>query len=213
MDSNEVVKQEKKKHGKNIVIIILVFVIALLLGIIIGQFALDNNSKKTDDNNTSKVTKKDNTISKDNKGDNTRSNTDTNNNTSNSVTKDNTNTNNSTTAKDDTNTKPTLTEEDIVKNLFISHLKKSYGDNLTEYKINKITIYKGTERKDLADIIGDVADSDILTLVDYSIKLNDVSKDAGNGNVSGNWVNNKVACVQIGYDVNGYSILDVGTGW
>ena len=44
-------------------------------------------------------------------------------------------------------------------------------------------------------------------------KLNDVSKDAGNGNVSGNWVNNKVACVQIGYDVNGYSILDVGTGW
>ena len=48
MDSNEVVKQEKKKHGKNIVIIILVFVIALLLGIIIGQFAIDNN-KKTDD--------------------------------------------------------------------------------------------------------------------------------------------------------------------
>ena len=50
MDNNEVVKQEKKKHGKDIVIIVLVFVIALLLGIIIGQFALNNNSKNSAEN-------------------------------------------------------------------------------------------------------------------------------------------------------------------
>ena len=96
------------------------------------------------------------------------------------------------------------TDEDIVKELFVSNLKNTYGENLIEYKVNNIEIYTGSDRQGIANIIGDVADDDIITTVDYSIRLKDVSKDAGNGTLNGDWVLNKFACVQIGHDVTGY---------
>lgn len=141
----------------------------------------------------------------------------------NNKTNENTTTNEVTDKENSTNDDSTIentdknttekTDEDIVRDLFVSYLKNTRGENLIEYKINNIEIYTGNERQEIANIIGDVADNDIITTVDYSIRLKDVSKDAGNGTLNGDWVLNKFACVQIGHDVTGYKILNIGTGW
>ena len=54
---------------------------------------------------------------------------------------------------------------------------------------------------------------EIYSLVNYSIRLKDISKDAGNGTESGDWVYDKTACVTIIKDVNGNRSINAGTGW
>ena len=209
MDNNKVVKQEKKKHGKDIVIIVLVFVIALLLGIIIGQFALNNNSKNSTENNkTNDVTKKDSNTSNTEKNDSNTSNTGT------STTKDNT----SVTKK---------TDEEIAKELFTQHIIEvsttNADDKLQEYRIDKIYILTGNDRLTAIDIHkgadgeGDsFPDTDIFAEIIYSIKPVDINNSgwlAGNGAISNGWIEQKHNMVHIVEENGTYKISDMGTSW
>ena len=194
---NEVLKLKKEKKGKNIVIILLVFIVALLLGIILGQYIPNNkNDKKTENISKEEIKKNNNSTTTEDEKQNTSTNT---NDTS---TSDNSNT--STVQKSDS---------DIVKELFIQNLKNIYGDNLIEYRIDNIKIYTGSEREELAQMYENNSSIEIYSLVNYSIRLKDISKDAGNGTESGDWVYDKTACVTIIKDANGNRSINAGTGW
>lgn len=196
---NEVLKLQKEKKGKNIVIIILVFIVALLLGIILGQYIPNNkNDKKTENIAKDEIKKNNNSTTKEDEKQNTNTNTNTNNTSS----SDNSNTN--TVQKSDS---------DIVKELFLQNLKNIYGDNLVEYRIDNIKIYTGSEREELAQMYENNSNIEIYSLVNYSIRLKDISKDAGNGTESGDWVYDKTACVTIMKDANGNRSINAGTGW
>lgn len=207
MDNNEVVKQEKKKHGKDIVIIVLVFVIALLLGIIIGQFALNNNSKNSAENNkTNEVNKKDNNTSNTEKTDNSA-------NTGTSTTKDNT----SVTKK---------TDEEIAKELFTQHIIEVSTTNadykLQEYKIDSVNILRGNDRASAVEMhkgadggAESFPDTDIFADIDYSIKPVDINNSgwfAGAGVIENGWIKN-FNFVHIVKENGTYKISDMGTSW
>lgn len=200
---NEVLKLQKEKKGKNIIIIILVFIVALLLGIILGQYIPNNkNDKKTENIATDEIKKNNNSTTKEDEKQNTSTNTNTNNTSTSTSSSDNSNTN--TVQKSDS---------DIVKELFIQNLKNIYGDNLVEYRIDNIKIYTGSEREELAQMYENNSNIEIYSLVNYSIRLKDISKDAGNGTESGDWVYDKTACVTIMKDANGNRSINAGTGW
>lgn len=200
---NEVLKLQKEKKGKNIVIIILVFIVALLLGIILGQYIPNNkNDKKTENIAKDEIKKNNNSTTKEDEKQNTSTNTNTNNTSTSTSSSDNSNTN--TVKKSDS---------DIVKELFIQNLKNIYGDNLVEYRIDNIKIYTGSEREELAQMYENNSNIEIYSLVNYSIRLKDISKDAGNGTESGDWVYDKTACVTIMKDANGNRFINAGTGW
>ena len=200
---NEVLKLQKEKKGKNIVIIILVFIVALLLGIILGQYIPNNkNDKKTENIAKDEIKKNNNSTTKEDEKQNTSTNSNTNNTSTSTSSSDNSNTN--TVKKSDS---------DIVKELFIQNLKNIYGDNLVEYRIDNIKIYTGSEREELAQMYENNSNIEIYSLVNYSIRLKDISKDAGNGTESGDWVYDKTACVTIIKDANGNRTINAGTGW
>ena len=200
---NEVLKLKKEKKGKNIVIILLVFIVALLLGIILGQYIPNNkNDKKTENIAKDEIKKNNNSTTKEDEKQNTSTNTNTNNTSTSTSSSDNSNTN--TVKKSDS---------DIVKELFIQNLKNIYGDNLVEYRIDNIKIYTGSEREELAQMYENNSNIEIYSLVNYSIRLKDISKDAGNGTESGDWVYDKTACVTIIKDANGNRSINAGTGW
>ena len=200
---NEVLKLKKEKKGKNIVIILLVFIVALLLGIILGQYIPNNkNDKKTENIAKDEIKKNNNSTTKEDEKQNTSTNSNTNNTSTSTSSSDNSNTN--TVQKSDS---------DIVKELFIQNLKNIYGDNLVEYRIDNIKIYTGSEREELAQMYENNSSIEIYSLVNYSIRLKDISKDAGNGTESGDWVYDKTACVTIIKDANGNRTINAGTGW
>ena len=200
---NEVLKLKKEKKGKNIVIILLVFIVALLLGIILGQYIPNNkNDKKTENIAKDEIKKNNNSTTKEDEKQNPSTNSNTNNTSTSTSSSDNSNTN--TVQKSDS---------DIVKELFIQNLKNIYGDNLVEYRIDNIKIYTGSEREELAQMYENNSSIEIYSLVNYSIRLKDISKDAGNGTESGDWVYDKTACVTIIKDANGNRSINAGTGW
>ena len=124
------------------------------------------------------------------------------------------NTSTSTSSSDNSNTNIVQkSDSDIVKELFIQNLKNIYGDNLIEYRIDNIKIYTGSEREELAQMYENNSSIEIYSLVNYSIRLKDISKDAGNGTESGDWVYDKTACVTIIKDANGNRSINAGTGW
>lgn len=198
---NEVLKLQKEKKGKNIVIIILVFIVALLLGIILGQYIPNNkNDKKTENIAKDEIKKNNNSTTKEDEKQNTSTNTN--------------NISTSTSSSDNSNTNTVQkSDSDIVKELFIQNLKNIYGDNLVEYRIDNIKIYTGSEREELAQMYENNSNIEIYSLVNYSIRLKDISKDAGNGTESGDWVYDKTACVTIMKDANGNRSINAGTGW
>lgn len=198
---NEVLKLQKEKKGKNIVIIILVFIVTLLLGIILGQYIPNNkNDKKTENIAKDEIKKNNNSTTKKDEKQNTSTNTN--------------DTSTSTSSSDNSNTNTVQKfDSDIVKELFIQNLKNIYGDNLIEYRIDNIKIYTGSEREELAQMYENNSSIEIYSLVNYSIRLKDISKDAGNGTESGDWVYDKTACVTIIKDANGNRTINAGTGW
>lgn len=198
---NEVLKLQKEKKGKNIVIIILVFIVALLLGIILGQYIPNNkNEKKTENIEKDEIKKNNNSTTKEDEKQNTSTNTN--------------DTSTSTSSSDNSNANTVQkSDSDIVKELFIQNLKNIYGDNLIEYRIDNIKIYTGSEREELAQMYENNSNIEIYSLVNYSIRLKDISKDAGNGTESGDWVYDKTACVTIIKDANGNRTINAGTGW
>ena len=203
MDNSEkeVLKLQKEKKGKNIVIIILVFIVALLLGIILGQYIPNNkNDKKTENIAKDEIKKNNNSTTKEDEKQNTSTNTN--------------DTSTSTSSSDNSNANTVQkSDSDIVKELFIQNLKNIYGDNLIEYRIDNIKIYTGSEREELAQMYENNSNIEIYSLVNYSIRLKDISKDAGNGTESGDWVYDKTACVTIIKDANGNRTINAGTGW
>ena len=200
-NENEVLKLQKEKKGKNIVIIILVFIVALLLGIILGQYIPNNkNDKKTENIAKDEIKKNNNSTTKKDEKQNTSTNTN--------------DTSTSTSSSDNSNANTVQkSDSDIVKELFIQNLKNIYGDNLIEYRIDNIKIYTGSEREELAQMYENNSNIEIYSLVNYSIRLKDISKDAGNGTESGDWVYDKTACVTIIKDANGNRTINAGTGW
>lgn len=198
---NEVLKLQKEKKGKNIVIIILVFIVALLLGIILCQYIPNNkNDKKTENIAKDEIKKNNNSTTKEDEKQNTSTNTN--------------DTSTSTSSSDNSNANTVQkSDSDIVKELFIQNLKNIYGDNLIEYRIDNIKIYTGSEREELAQMYENNSNIEIYSLVNYSIRLKDISKDAGNGTESGDWVYDKTACVTIIKDANGNRSINAGTGW
>lgn len=200
---NEVLKLQKEKKGKNIVIIILVFIVALLLGIILCQYIPNNkNDKKTENIAKDEIKKNNNSTTKEDEKQNTSTNT------------NDTSTSTSTSSSDNSNANTVQkSDSDIVKELFIQNLKNIYGDNLIEYRIDNIKIYTGSEREELAQMYENNSNIEIYSLVNYSIRLKDISKDAGNGTESGDWVYDKTACVTIIKDANGNRSINAGTGW
>ena len=198
---NEVLKLQKEKKGKNIVIILLVFIVALLLGIILGQYIPNNkNDKKTENIAKDEIKKNNNSTTTEDEKQNTSTNTN--------------DTSTSTSSSDNSNTNTVQkSDSDIVKELFIQNLKNIYGDNLIEYRIDNIKIYTGSEREELAQMYENNSSIEIYSLVNYSIRLKDISKDAGNGTESGDWVYDKTACVTIIKDANGNRTINAGTGW
>ena len=200
-NENEVLKLQKEKKGKNIVIIILVFIVALLLGIILGQYIPNNkNDKNTENIAKDEIKKNNNSTTKEDEKQNTSTNTN--------------DTSTSTSSSDNSNTNTVQkSDSDIVKELFIQNLKNIYGDNLIEYRIDNIKIYTGSEREELAQMYENNSNIEIYSLVNYSIRLKDISKDAGNGTESGDWVYDKTACVTIIKDANGNRSINAGTGW
>lgn len=198
---NEVLKLQKEKKGKNIVIIILVFIVALLLGIILCQYIPNNkNDKKTENIAKDEIKKNNNSTTKEDEKQNTSTNTN--------------DTSTSTSSSDNSNANTVKkSDSDIVKELFIQNLKNIYGDNLIEYRIDNIKIYTGSEREELAQMYENNSNIEIYSLVNYSIRLKDISKDAGNGTESGDWVYDKTACVTIIKDANGNRSINAGTGW
>lgn len=200
-NENEVLKLQKEKKGKNIVIIILVFIVALLLGIILGQHIPNNkNDKKTENIAKDEIKKNNNSTTKEGEKQNTSTNTN--------------DTSTSTSSSDNSNANTVQkSDSDIVKELFIQNLKNIYGDNLVEYRIDNIKIYTGSEREELAQMYENNSNIEIYSLVNYSIRLKDISKDAGNGTESGDWVYDKTACVTIMKDANGNRSINAGTGW
>ena len=79
--------------------------------------------------------------------------------------------------------------------------------------LDNIKIYTGSEREELAQMYENNSNIEIYSLVNYSIRLKDISKDAGNGTESGDWVYDKTACVTIMKDANGNRSINAGTGW
>ena len=119
-----------------------------------------------------------------------------------------TNTTNTTNTTNNT----TKTNEEIIKEAYLSKIKQSYP-NCTDYRIDNVRVYSEAEKKSLIDTLGDDSykTTDILAIVEYSIKPQDIKTYviAGNGEVQGDWVVGKSACVTYR---DGKIVAD-GTGW
>ncbi len=124
-----------------------------------------------------------------------------------------------------TNTQSTSkTDIEIVEELFGDYLKnmeESSGKKLKGYKIDKVNVLSGNERKNVIDTYevaeGDnVNEKDIFAEVTYSVKPENIENTewmAGNGEKQEDWLVNKTACVYIRHNNGVYKIQGNGTGW
>ena len=107
-------------------------------------------------------------------------------------------------------------ENEIVEELFIEYLKNTQ-DKLSEYKIEKIEILSGEDREFAKSAYENkINEKDIFAEVTYSVKPEDIKNTAwiaGNGEMEGNWINNKLSCVYVQYNNGTYEIEGQGTGW
>lgn len=89
-------------------------------------------------------------------------------------------------------------DEDIIKNLFLTKLKELNNTNsekLLDYRVDKVEILSNSEKQ--AYIEMDYSSTDVLATVTYSVKPKNVNTSnwiAGNGEISGEWIINKTAC-------------------
>ena len=102
------------------------------------------------------------------------------------------------------------TDEEKIKEAYLKKIKESYL-NCSDYRIDSVKVLSTAEKQELINSIPEYKDAEILAIVNYSIKPQDITNYviAGNGEVSGEWVVNKSACVSY---KNG-TILTDGTGW
>ncbi len=104
-----------------------------------------------------------------------------------------------------------LSNEDIIKDLYLSELKKLDNNNsekLLDYRVDKVEIIDNTQ----SFVELGYNSNDTLAYITYSIKPQNVNSSvwiAGNGEIEGEWIINKLACVCLR---NG-KLIDVGTSW
>ena len=105
---------------------------------------------------------------------------------------------------------------EMIFDLFSEHienLSNISGDELSEFKIEKVDILEDDDKEDLiSNFSGDYFVSDVLASVTYSVRpidSNSMSWIAGNGEQSGDWIVNKVQCVIL----RDGKLTVVGTGW
>lgn len=100
-----------------------------------------------------------------------------------------------------------------VRRLFTEKLKTDNENNtekLVDYRIDEVKILTEEERQ--GGMAEEYLKTDILAYVTYSVKPKDINTTgwiAGNGQVSGDWIINKTACVC----VRDGKIQFSGTGW
>lgn len=120
-------------------------------------------------------------------------------------------------------TKTSKTEKEIVEELYENKLKNS-NPKLKEYKIVNVSVLTGEDRKEVENIYSQdisaegikIKDKDIIAEVKYSVKPEDIDNSpwvAGNGELEGEWIVNKVTCLVITYNNGTYEIASEGTGW
>ena len=108
------------------------------------------------------------------------------------------------------------TDEAIVTELYIAWLaeseNKGYEEELADYRVDSVKVLTGDEKQQLVDDSDYYLDTDIMAVVNYSVKpedINDTAWIAGNGKIDGDWIVNKQACVV----VRDGEIIAGGTGW
>ena len=204
----------------------LIAIIAVLLITVlgIGGFFIWRLSKKIDEQNNHISTLinevKDNK-EKENKVENELSNNTINNTIDNTINNNNNNTNtinnntisNNTGTISGTTTTPVATSDEAkVKEAYITLLKQTYP-NYKEYRIDSVKVLTDAEKQELVNTLGGdlYRMTDILAIVTYSLKPDSIENYvlAGNGEIVGEWVVNKSACVAYR---DGKIVAD-GTGW
>lgn len=132
---------------------------------------------------------------------NSQSNQTVNNNASNNQTQQPTNNNQTTVAS----------MEEQVKNAYAQKISQS--SNVAEYRIESVIILTDEQKKSLLEYDKGqyYKETDTLANVRYSVKLKDMKGEysAGNGEVNGDWMINKSACVCY----RDGQIVSDGTGW
>lgn len=114
---------------------------------------------------------------------------------------------NNTVVNNQTNTN--LSIEDQVKNAYGRLL--SQNGNILEYRIDSVTVLSDEQKKSILEYDKGqyYTEADTLAVVGYSVRLKDVNANAGNGEVSGDWIIKKSACVSY----RDGEIKQDGTGW
>lgn len=148
---------------------------------------------------------------------NSTSNSLTNNSFANSVNQNNINTNTNNANNTNSNTannqvSPNSSIEDKVKAEYLNKLKSTYV-GYTDYRIDGIRVLTETEKNSVVNNFGQgqYKATDTLAVVTYSLKPQTIEgyQVVGNGDISGDWVVNKSACVCY----RDGEIVSDGTGW
>lgn len=128
------------------------------------------------------------------------------NNTTNTVNQNGSNNTTGGTTNNQTTSNTSLEEQ--IKSAYLTKLKNTYI-GYVDYRIDGIKILTEEEKKSLLNL--GYQSTDVLAVVGYSIKPQSTEGYvvAGNGEISGDWVINKSACVCYR---NGEIVSD-GTGW
>ena len=119
-------------------------------------------------------------------------------------------------SNDNKNSSYQLTTEETIKNLFLAKLKaldNSNSEKLLDYRVDKVEILSNSKKQSLIDL--GYNSTDMLAYVTYSVKPQNVTTTswvAGNGEVEGEWVINKIACECLR---NGKLVdsTNLNTGW
>ena len=109
---------------------------------------------------------------------------------------------------------PTSADEIVdLFNDYIDQLSQQSGDGLTEYIISSVNILSDEEKADLiSNFPNEYYESDVLATVTFSVKPENpgsMSWQAGNGEVSGDWIMNKSLVVTL----RDGKLTNIGTGW
>ncbi|MBQ9314485.1 MAG: hypothetical protein IJ220_05775 [Clostridia bacterium] len=109
-----------------------------------------------------------------------------------------------------------LTNYEVIADLFAKYIEKASagsGDGLAEYMITNINILSDEEKADIiSNFPEDYFASDVLAVINFSVRPEDPNSmawQAGNGELSGEWVLNKSLVVTL----RDGKLINIGTGW
>ena len=197
---------------KKVLIALLIVIIIAVLGL--GGFVIWQLSKKIDKQNED-ISTLINEIRGSNENstvNNTATNNVVNGNTANQTVNNNENVVNNQTQQPTNNNQTAVTSmEEELKNAYAKKLSQS--SNILEYRVDSVIILTDEQKKSLLNYDNgqNYKETDTLANVRYSVKLKDKMGEyaAGNGEVSGDWIINKSACVCY----RDGQIVSDGTGW